>query len=251
MHEHPHTPKKESHDTKIEKTLLSTKDHLGRVAVFDDGLNTRQHTRKEKLANTEVEINTGSVYITPDTEVMDAIEQSTHGKVSHFPVGDVRDDGFGLPGKGESEFSAAIMDRLCDTLLEKYPGKTLALRGIMTSINGLQPGSGRYESDIVDIVDTVSEGIEKQGDVFNVAILDRSAPSLSVHRVTQYASGTAYNRKFSIPSEQADNIFPAILVYDAAGLRKDGQNVWGASFKEDADPGETLLQAYVLDCPNW
>ena len=183
-------------------------------------------------------------YITPDSAVVQEIEKETAGKVRYM----ARDiERIGLGGNFESRFQDTILAPIVEDIQARFPDKTIALRGVATSINGLSlPGAG---DDLVlrDIVDTVEQGSEKPGEVFNVAVLNPEDVT-SVHRVTQYAAGVGLKRKRAGESAQADVMFPAILVYDVAGLERAG-GAYAVSFRKDREPADVLLAGYVVDCP--
>jgi hypothetical protein len=183
-------------------------------------------------------------YIVPDPEVMQQIETETNGKVQYFAT---RHDRARVGSNFQGRFHSTVIEPLAEELAVRYPGKTLALRGVTTSINGLQPPESEYDLVLQDIVDTVETGTEKPGAVFNVAVLEYGEPQ-SVDRVSQYASDVAMRRFEADESPQADTMFPAILVYDTEGLQQAG-GVYGVKFREDRDVSEVLLAAYVVDCP--
>lgn len=205
--------------------------------------------RVEELHNGEVHDVSGRVVmIRPDREVMQRIEQETSGKVCYFPTAEGIDIS---PAQrmGEPDFSDYVMEPLIAELMTRFPGKRLALRGVATSINGSLPAGEGGGYDLRDITETVASGTEKPGEVFNVAVLSSDGDSVSVHRVNQYASNVGFARKYEAGSHQEDAMFPAVLVYDLAGLAPVGDSSYGVSFKPEAKPSDVVLGAYVLDCP--
>lgn len=216
---------------------------------------SRTERRKDVLHNGERRMPNGKVYVTPDAEVMATIEQETDGKVTYFPVHDPKPDAFGLPG---GNFHEVAFKPLCDELVRRYPDKRIALRGIMASVNGVQKDAMGLGKDIIDIADIAQAGIEKPGDVFNVQGMPEGGlgdGDQSLKHVSAYAEKTDFALRFytdptnETPADFRDAVFPAILVYDAAGLQSDRSDRFSATFREGVDPSQVLLGAYLLDRP--
>jgi hypothetical protein len=223
--------------------------------------------RKSTLENGQRIIN-GEMYTIPDPVVMAAIEQETAGKVTYFPAREPAPDAFGGDKTGTPLYYEAIFEPLCAELLRRFPDKNIALRAVMTSINGTLDGAMGEGADILDIAETVSRGTEKDHDVFNVQVMaNRSAgPGVvdeasvsdavtSLKYIAKYTERVGFALSYETdptpetPDDFEDAVFPAVLVYDASGLRNTEHDRFTATFRDGVVPQEVLLGAYVLDRP--
>lgn len=204
--------------------------------------------RKEVLRNTVVESRGGARLLQPDPESIAAIQQATSGKVLHVPSSGAEAFAASDLARVQSwDFAKYVMEPVIADATSRFEGKLLAMRGIATSINGDFDGFGDEDHPLLDLSRTVNNGIEKPGDAFNVAVLNPEEP-ISVHRVTQYAENVSLHRMLEDNADKAAAMFPAVLVYDAAGLQKES-GYWAVSFREGVEPSDVLLGAYILDCP--
>lgn len=212
-----------------------------RVAPAPTSREAYREPRTASLANTVWRLEGKSGYVIPDQEVMATITAETKGKVQYWPAEHAE-------RPTEPSFDTEVMEPLCAELVRRFPDKRLALRGVMTSVNGhLKDGFGVGEN-ILDITETMQAGAEKPDAVFNVQGLSADGDTLSVYRVSQYAFQVGRSREFGVSPEVADAVFPAILVYDCDGLQRMGGH-YGVSFKPDHAPNEVLLAGYILDAP--
>lgn len=203
--------------------------------------------RIRTLHNGERKTVGGATLITPDEDAVWRIVDDGGGKIQYFPAPEGFEDS---PAKAvrDPEYEALVIGPLYDHLREAYPDKRLALRAVGTSINGDMPHvEGSDLGDILDITHTVIKGDEKGGGWFNVAVL--GPENYSVHRVTQYATYVGIHKHFEEDPARHDALFPAVLVYDADGLRPTGGGTYSVEFAPGKAPEDVLLGAYLLDCP--
>lgn len=249
----------------MSEKLPTTISPLGSTAdpTSGEAASESRPPRKVPLENGEFQV--GNVaYATPDADVMHAITEETSDKVVYFPSRIPADGKSLLLGdnvRGEPLFSAVTYGPLLGELLQRFSGRPVALRAVMASVNGTLKdvmGEGR---DVLDIADVIARGQEQMGS-FNVQLMpDHGTDS---DAVSDAKFGTKYISSYSsrvggdlmmcdveptdmTPPDFADSIFPAILVYDAAGLQSTGEDRFMATFKGGLMPQDVLLGAYILD----
>lgn len=222
----------------------------------DELLEYRRGRRKTVLENNEHPISAG-VFVAPDTEVMGMIEQETDGIVRYFPAHDlsVNESNRGLTS--EPLYSRAVIRPLCHELIELYADKKIALRAIMTSVNGTLEGVMGEGIDMRDVADIISRGVEKDGEVFNVQGMAMNAgadmAAMGLKYISAYASKVGYELKCeagaegSMSLDSSESVFPAVIVYDAEALVATSHDRFSATFREGAKPEDAILGVYVLD----
>lgn len=213
--------------------------------------------RKASSQNGESRIQAG-VFVTPDPELINAINEQGNGKVSYFPASEQVAVMAFMDGSasGPSLYHQVVFEPLCVRILQRYPDKRVALRGVMTSVNGVLPDAMGPGTAVLDIVDTVARGVEKPGSSFNVQAMAQDDPLnavLSLKYIEKYTQNVSFAAKFyTNPTEQTppdfeEALFPAVLVYDLDGLRNTSDDRFTVAFAEGANPPDVLLEAIVLD----
>ncbi|HSX05801.1 MAG TPA: hypothetical protein VLF69_05000 [Candidatus Saccharimonadales bacterium] len=208
--------------------------------------------RKEHLNNGEARI-AGAVFTTPDPEVMEPILQEGGGKVHYLPAKEF-DSPWELNG-GAPAFHQAVMVPLCQEILATYGDRPVALRAIMTSVNGRltdvwQTTTGSAE--MLDITETVAAGTEKNNSSFNVQGMysggTAEEAAAGAKYIAKYAGGVGMEVKYEVDDPaHRDAIFPAVLVYAADQLEPTGEDRFTVRFRDGVDPQGAVLGAYVLD----
>lgn len=245
-HEQHHPKSPDTSSTPVVVPPRGESKHLGnrRVAVLHNG-----------------EIHLGEeLYAVPDPEVMEAISGETRGRVIYLPPGPVEG---GAGQRGEPLFAAAVYRPFLRSLLQRFHGQEIALRAIMTSVNGTLEDVMGPGKDVLDIADTFYRGQEKEGN-FNVQAVSAangaSEPGVddalfSTKYISSYSSRVGFSLRYEVdptdktPQDFAECIFPAILVYDTNGLRATGEDRFTATLKDGYSPQDVLLGAYVLSRP--
>lgn len=204
--------------------------------------------RTEELQNNTVTSRGGATLQIPDRDVLQEIQDS-EPRVRYFGVGDTEEFlSSGTRGIGEPEFYRLFMHPLAWQVAHEFPGQSIAMRGIKTSINGA------VEVDecmtVLDIQDVVNAGEERLQGCFRCGGFNPDDDAFPIHyRVAQYASDTElFREEIEDGSGRSEGIFPAILVYDFNRLTRKGGH-YATTFSDPDKADEAILAAYVLDCP--
>jgi hypothetical protein len=203
------------------------------------------------LQNGELVSGRGARLITPDPTAMAAITAQTAGRAVYFPL--PNREAFqtvGRYGVGEPEFFDFITAPLCERVSAEWPGRQLAMRGVLCSIDGIRPGAAPDPGggDLLTPQEIIRRGIERPDPSFRVSALRPEYP-LSVDRVNRYASYARGYRDRAKTQADADAMFPAVLVYDCADLESAPDSRYKVRFRKEVNPSEALLRVCVLDCP--
>lgn len=190
----------------------------------------------------------GAQLIRPDSRVVEQLVRESDGKITYFPTPNPEEL---LEHCGEYVtepiFSQYLFEGLLRQIEKDLPGKSIALRGVSTSVNGdLPPDETASWINLRDIMEILKVGTEKPGDQFNVMVYNPELGAIGVHRVSQYAGGTGIRRIEANP-KQRDAMFPAVIVYDTKSLRK-GDGNYGVKFADGVLPSNAVLKVYLLDC---
>lgn len=181
-------------------------------------------------------------YLSPDPEIVKRIEEESRGKITYIPAN-------GYEDPSEPGYSRDVMAPVYAAMRARFPGKPLALRAVMASLNGTLEGAFDG-ADIRDVTEVVANGREKDGNIFNVQILSPDEDQMDPYRVAQYAHDVGFNRHMYLDKEHADSVFPVVVVYDAELLQRpeSGQGGhYGVELRSGITPEEPVLAAYILD----
>jgi hypothetical protein len=221
---------------------------------------TEQHTEAQypprvgRLQNGERTV-AGSKFITPDPEAIASAVRQGNGRVNYLATREVPMGSTGV--FASATFERGVIEPLCAELMQKYPNKKLALRGIITSVNGTLKDAlkvGGVPADVLDIAQTVAQGGEKAAASFNVQGMYADETPFEAGRslghVSKYAAATHRTVESRVDDrQQGDAMFPALLVYDASQLVQTGEDRFTVRYVDGADLQQALLGAYVLDRP--
>ncbi|OVE78863.1 hypothetical protein BVY00_01695, partial [bacterium G20] len=150
----------------------------------------------------------------------------------------------------EPGYEQAVRVHLDARLKEDFPDKKVILRGVQVALNG-SIKKGDYT--IMDVVDVARLGIEKNHDS-GVLIAEETRDPSDPMRVIGFVSGYAHLKNLRRREQfkrtgRADEIFPAVVVYDPQRLVETSRTQQGFEYSFAGDPEEAVLAIYILDAP--
>ena len=156
------------------------------------------------------------------------------------------------PSISEPSYMGIVSSPLAAQVMKDFPDvPSFKVRGIAASIDGtIHDGT----SQVKDLREVLKLGDEQGRAHMNVASLDiddeTGKPSIH-YRVNQYLMGGSTSVRWELPKDDAEKVFPVLLVYDPTKLRKPPRPDEYRMFLPE-DPQErasAILKAYVLPYP--
>lgn len=144
----------------------------------------------------------------------------------------------------ESNYQKALRVHLSQKIKQDFPGMKVGVRTIQTSING---SIRKGDTMVMDVADVARFGKEHEhdSDVIRLAPLDESG-NVTSGFTGQFAEENTKFREKMRKTGRADEIFPAVIIYDMDQLERTATN-YAHSYTGDAS--RAVLSVCVLDAP--
>lgn len=207
--------------------------------------------RIEKMENIIHTSKGGLKLQQPDPEVMEAIEEEDP-RVTYFPVGPSAEFAGSTAtrwekrGRGGGTYYQEVLRLLENRIREDFPDQLVALRGVQVSLNGVVKDS--VVGPVLDIVDVAHLGREKDENRIRLLRIDTSSEDEPLEYIGHWLDNEDF-REWIQDADRAEDIFPAILVYDPDRIENLGPHEKSFSYGVKDNAEKAIKAAYVLDAP--
>lgn len=228
---------------KLSHQVLSRMGFLGVREVADyDHERPFRPKRTEAAANLTHAASRGACLEQPDPALIGLIERE-EPKVRYFPVAPTAQFKESLTGHMNSRsYEHNVLYPLHDQVQEDFPDQLIFTRTTHVSING---SIRLRDMVLLDVVDVARSGEERGSPQFGTvwAHTAKQIPH-TYYPFKDYVGELADIRRRSAKDGRAEDIFPALIVYDPEHTERQGYTTRFTGSPEDA-----VLGVYVLDAP--